>query len=305
MNITSFFNLLKEKNINCLLNEPMHKHTTFKTGGCADVFVIPSNNDELKFIFDAAKKYDVQTFVLGKGSNILVSDDGIEGAVISLSAINNIEVEDNCIKCGAGASLAAVCVAAREASLTGLEFAYGIPGSAGGALYMNAGAYGGEISSAIKSAKVIDANGDIFVLNKDQMELGYRTSIFSKKGYIITEIILELNKGNKEDISAAMDDYMSRRKEKQPLNFPSAGSTFKRPVGHFAGALIEKNQLKGYTVGGAQVSELHAGFVINANKATTADILKLIKHIQKVVFENDGIMLETEVIYVGRPFKEL
>jgi len=304
MNITSFVSILEDKKIKYSLSEPMHKHTTFKTGGCADVFVCASSIEELKFLNNAAKESNVQTFILGKGSNLLVSDEGIEGAVISVLPMNYIQVENNIIRCGAGASLAAVCIAAREASLTGLEFAYGIPGSAGGALYMNAGAYGGEISSAIKSATVIDSNGNIFEIEKNQMELGYRTSVFSKKGYIIAELVLELAKGNKDEITFAMDDFMSRRKEKQPLNYPSAGSTFKRPVGNFAGALIEKNQLKGCTVGGAQVSVLHAGFVINTGNATTSDILKLIRHIQKTVFENDGVLLETEVIYVGRPPKE-
>ena len=230
----------------------------------------------------------------------MVSDGGIEGAVISLSGINGISAEGEKITCGAGAMLSSVCLKALSLSLTGLEFAYGIPGTAGGALYMNAGAYGGQIADVIESAECLNAAGDIKTLKKEDMQLGYRSSIFKKGGLIIISLTLALKKGDKAEIKAEMDDLLNRRKQKQPLEYPSAGSTFKRPEGYFAGALIEKNGLKGSAVGGAQVSEKHAGFVINRGGATAADVKALIGKIQKKVFENDGVMLEPEVIFTGR-----
>jgi len=300
MNKLSFLNQLDNSNIRYNLNEPMSCHTSFKTGGAADVFVAPSKIEELKFVLAAAKQNDVAVFLLGKGSNLLVSDDGIEGVVISLANLSDIAVDGEEITCAAGAPLSALCIKARENCLTGLEFAYGIPGSVGGAVYMNAGAYDGEISNVIKSAKVMDFDGNIITINREDMCLGYRTSIFMKEKYVVLSATFELKTAEKETISSRMEELMSRRKEKQPLNYPSAGSTFKRPVGNFAGALIEKNGLKNFSIGGAMVSELHAGFVINYNKATTNDILRLIQHIQKTVYKADGILLQTEVLFVGR-----
>ena len=237
---------------------------------------------------------------MGNGSNLLVSDGGIEGAVISLSGINGISYDGEKITCGAGAMLSSVCLKALSLSLTGLEFAYGIPGTAGGALYMNAGAYGGQMADVIESAECLTASGEIKTLKKEDMRLGYRSSVFKKGGLIIISLTLALKKGDKAEIKAEMDELLNRRKQKQPLEYPSAGSTFKRPEGYFAGALIEKNGLKGLTVGGAQVSEKHAGFVINRGGATAADVKALIGKIQKKVFENDGVMLEPEVIFKGR-----
>ncbi len=297
--IAYFIKQLENENIKHTLSEPMFKHTTFKTGGCADVFVEVKNVSELKNVISFAKKNKVPFFIIGRGSNMLVSDDGIKGAVITLAEINGISVEGNIIRCGAGASLTAVCNAARDNCLSGLEFAYGIPGTVGGAMYMNAGAYGGEMADVAKEVTVISGKGDIITLSKEEMSLGYRSSIFRTKGYIVTEAVFELKDGKKENICEAMEELMSKRRQKQPLNFASAGSTFKRPEGHFAGALIEKNGLKGYTVGGAKVSELHAGFVINFDSATTLDILTLIRHIQKTVYLNDGVLLEPEVLIVG------
>ena len=300
MNITSFLKGLDSIGLSYLTNEPMKNHTSFKTGGNADVFVTVKSRDELAFVLKKAKENSVPVFVLGKGSNLLVSDKGIDGVVINLFGMSDIIVNDTEMITGSGVSLAAACVKARDNSLSGLEFAYGIPGTVGGAVYMNAGAYGGEISQVIKSAEVMDFDGNIFTINREDMCLGYRTSIFSKEKYIVLRVTFSLKKADIAEIGASMDQLMSRRKEKQPLCYPSAGSTFKRPEGYFAGALIEKNNLKGFSIGGAMVSELHAGFVINFCNATTNDILKLIRHIQETVYKNDGVLLCTEVLFVGR-----
>lgn len=280
--------------------EPMRNHTTFKIGGNADVFISIGSEQELKTVLNAAKECETPCFILGRGSNLLVSDGGIAGAVISLDALDGIEVRGDTLVCGAGASLKKVCLAARDASLSGLEFAYGIPGTVGGAIYMNAGAYGGDMSQAVKSVQVYDRDSNKKTLNAEQMKLGYRTSVFKSTDLIITSVEFELKRGNYADIKAAMDGFLNRRREKQPLEYPSAGSTFKRPTGNFAGALIEKNNLKGVSVGGAQVSEKHAGFVINTGGASCRDVLTLIEKIQNTVKQADGIDLEPEVIFVGR-----
>lgn len=292
---------LDEEKIEYILNEPMSRHTTFKIGGNADLFVKVKSIDELKRVIAFAKEYEVPCFILGKGSNLLVSDNGIEGMVILLEGISEVEIlPDGTVSCGAGASLRAVCLAAKKASLTGLEFAYGIPGTVGGALYMNAGAYGGEMSQVVESATAIDIDGNVVEFSLDDMKLGYRTSVFKNTGLIIVKVVLKLAEGNQTEISNAMDDFFSRRRDKQPLEFPSAGSTFKRPEGYFAGALIEQNNLKGVSVGGAQVSEKHAGFVINTGGATCSDVLNLIEKIKSTVKNADGVELEPEVIFVGR-----
>lgn len=298
--LDSFIKSLREKNIAFSLNEAMCLHTSFKIGGKADVFVCPKNQDELSFVLKMTKKYDIPLFILGKGSNLLVSDEGIEGAVISLSSMDAIIVDEDSITCGAGAHLSRLCAAAHQNSLSGLEFAYGIPGSVGGALYMNAGAYGGEMSQVVKGAYCLDENGESVYISKEDMALGYRTSIFKVGGLIITMVVFSLCKGESVKIKEKMDELMERRKEKQPLEYPSAGSTFKRPEGNFAGTLIEQSGLKGLTVGGAQVSEKHAGFVINIGSATCKDVKELIAKIQKTVYENSGVSLETEVISVGK-----
>ena len=300
MNAEALADFLENENIEYRQNEPMRAHTTFKIGGEADIFIIPASPAALIYAVKKCNELEIPYFILGNGSNLLVSDGGIEGAVISLSGINGISSDGEKITCGAGAMLSSVCLKALSLSLTGLEFAYGIPGTAGGALYMNAGAYGGQMADVIESAECLTATGEIKNLKKEDMRLGYRSSVFKKGGLIIISLTLALKKGDKVEIKAEMDDLLNRRKQKQPLEYPSAGSTFKRPEGYFAGALIEKNGLKGLTVGGAQVSEKHAGFVINRGGATAADVKALIGKIQKKVFENDGVMLEPEVIFKGR-----
>lgn len=300
MSAEALANFLESENIEYRQNEPMRAHTTFKIGGEADIFIIPASPAALISAVKKCTELEITYFILGNGSNLLVSDGGIEGAVISLAGINGISAEGEKITCGAGAMLSSVCLKALSLSLTGLEFAYGIPGTAGGALYMNAGAYGGQMADVIESAECLTASGEIKTLKKEDMRLGYRSSVFKKGGLIIISLTLALKKGDKAEIKAEMDELLNRRKQKQPLEYPSAGSTFKRPEGYFAGALIEKNGLKGLSVGGAQVSEKHAGFVINRGGATAADVKALIGKIQKKVFENDGVMLEPEVIFTGR-----
>ena len=264
MNAEALADFLENENIEYRRNEPMRAHTTFKIGGEADIFIIPASPAALIYAVKKCNELEIPYFILGNGSNLLVSDSGIEGAVISLSGINGIISDGEKITCGAGAMLSSVCLKALSLSLTGLEFAYGIPGTAGGALYMNAGAYGAQTADIIESAECLTATGEIKTLKKEDMQLGYRSSVFKKGGLIIISLTLALKKGDKTEIKAEMDDLLNRRKQKQPLEYPSAGSTFKRPEGYFAGALIEKNGLKGLTVGGAQVSEKHAGLLSTA-----------------------------------------
>ncbi len=286
--------------ISFLENEPMSRHTTFKVGGNAAFLVTAENNAQVIAVHDFCKQNNIPLTVLGKGSNVLVDDNGIDGIVLKLTDQPNILVSpDGIVDCNAGMSLTALCVAALDNGLSGLEFAYGIPGSVGGAVYMNAGAYGGEIKDVTVSATVL-CDGEIKEISAKDMALGYRTSTFKTNGYIILSAKFKLIADKKEKIKARMTDFMNRRRDKQPLEFPSAGSTFKRPEGYFAGALIEQNGLKGFSVGGAEVSVKHAGFVINKSCATSRDIKALIKHIQDTVYENNGVKLEREVIYLGR-----
>ena len=295
-----FLTFCKEQNINLKQNEPMKNHTSFKIGGECDYFVMPENLQQLKAVVVKAKELGIPIFVLGKGSNILVLDGGIKGIVISMAGINDIDVNGDEITAGAGVSVANLCVFALQNCLSGIEFAYGIPGSVGGGLYMNAGAYGGQFSDRVIRAEYITSDGELVAVEAKDMALGYRTSIFKQNGGIILSATFKLNKGESDKIKAAMDDYMDRRKSKQPLEFPSAGSTFKRPEGYFAGALIEQNNLNGVSVGGAMVSEKHAGFVINYDNATAKDVKGLMAKIQKIVKENNGVDLEPEIIFVGK-----
>ena len=278
----------------------MHRHTSFKIGGNADVFVSVQTVEEFSLTLKLCKKAEVPVTVLGKGSNLLVSDKGIEGVVICLEKLNKITVEGEKIKAGAGVSLAALCNFAANEGLSGLEFAFGIPGSVGGAVYMNAGAYGGEIKDVLESVTAVDVDGEILTFSANELCLSYRNSIFHNNGATVVETVFALKKGIEEEIKAQMSEVMGRRKDKQPLEFPSAGSTFKRPEGYFAGTLIEQCGLKGLTVGGAQVSTKHAGFVINKGGATANDVLELIKKVQQIVFEKTGVTLEPEVIFIGR-----
>lgn len=300
MRLEGFKAALLKTGICVLENEKMSLHTTFKIGGAADLFVEVKSAEELESTLKLAKEYDVPYLILGKGSNLLVSDLGIEGAVISTRLLDKIKVEGKRITCESGAHLSRLCTAALSECLTGLEFAYGIPGSVGGALYMNAGAYGGEMSQVVVGAYCINENLEREYIALEDMELSYRTSIFKKNNAVITEIVFELERGDKEKIKQKMDELMFRRVEKQPLDFPSAGSTFKRPPDNFAGTLIEKNNLKGVSIGGAKVSEKHAGFIINSGSAKAQDVLELIEHIKETVYKNDGVMLDPEVIFKGR-----
>ena len=280
---------------------PMKKYTSFRCGGNASVLVIPDCVDSLKKIIDFCNSQNIKPLIIGNGSNLLVTDNGINGVVIKIgSDISKIELlDETTIRCEAGASLKSLCMFALENSLSGLEFAYGIPGTLGGAVYMNAGAYGGEMKDVLVSTTHIDLDGNIGELFQEDLNLRYRGSAYTDNNYTIVSAVMKLKKADKKDIKEAMDDKLQKRKEKQPLEYGSAGSTFKRPTGYFAGALIEQSGLKGYTVGGAQVSEKHAGFVINKNNATATDVINLIRDVQKIVFEKHGVMLETEVKIIG------
>lgn len=282
-------------------NAPMKKYTSFKCGGNASILITPDSSDSLQRIISYCYTKNVKPLIIGNGSNLLVTDNGIDNVVIKIgSKMSKIElIDDTTIFCEAGASLKSLCMFALENSLSGIEFAYGIPGTLGGAVYMNAGAYGGEMKDVLFSCKHIDADGNIGELLQDELDLRYRGSAYTDNGFTIVSAIMKLKKAEMTDIKAAMDDKLQRRKDKQPLEYPSAGSTFKRPEGYFAGALIEESGLKGYTVGGAQVSEKHAGFVINKNKATATEVITLIKDVQRIVFEKHGVMLETEVKIIG------
>lgn len=283
-------------------NASMSKYTSFKAGGKADLLITPDSISSLREIIAFCKANAIHYFILGNGSNVLVRDSGIDGAVIRLGAkLSKIALKDeNTIIAEAGASLKSICMFALEHSLTGLEFAYGIPGTLGGAVYMNAGAYGGEMKDVLYSVSHIDSEGNFGAFTKDELDLSYRHSVYSENGFTVTSAEIVLQKGNYDDIKAKMNELMSKRKEKQPIEFPSAGSTFKRPEGYFAGKLIEECGLKGKAIGGAEVSTKHAGFIINKNKATATDILDLIKFVQDTVFEKHGVHLEPEVKIIGR-----
>lgn len=280
-------------------NEPMSMHTTYRVGGPADVVFYPTTEEEVQTAIALAKENGIPCHVFGNGSNLIVRDGGIRGLVILLGEhYAEVKVEGTRVYAQAGASLSRVATAALNASLTGLEFASGIPGSLGGGCAMNAGAYGGQLSDVFVSARVLTDNG-IEVFDKDRMEMGYRSTAALKTGAVVLSAEFELAEGDAEEISAKMKDLNARRRDKQPLNLPSAGSVFKRPEGYFAGALIEQSGLKGYTIGGAQVSEKHAGFIVNIGGATAADILNLIAYVQEKVKANFGVMLELEQQIVG------
>ncbi len=292
------FNLAEILGCEARRNEPMSKHTSFKIGGNADAYIKVNNLSKLSTILKECQASDVDYMILGNGSNLLVSDDGIRGVVIRLDGdFRKITLlDDTTIFCGAGATLAYLCKFALNCGLTGLEFAWGIPGTVGGAVFMNAGAYDGEMKDVVHSVSHISPSGEIGRTEKDGLNFGYRTSVYRSNNMIITGVTLKLKKGNPDEIRAKMDDYMSRRSTKQPLEYPSAGSVFKRPEGNFAGALIEQCGLKGKTCGGAQVSEKHAGFIINKSNATAKDVRDLIGEIQKTVSDKTGYNLECELI---------
>ena len=281
------------------IDEQMSGHTTFRVGGPADIFVSP-NKEELDMVLKIAKAHKIPITIIGNGSNLLVTDKGIRGLVVEIGkAMETINITDTTITVGAGTLMSKTANAAADASLGGMEFAAGIPGSIGGAVVMNAGAYGGEIKDIIVTADVITPEGNKLTLSADDLDLSYRHSCITDKGYIVTSATFNLNKKPQEEIRAQMSELRDKRVDKQPLEFPSAGSTFKRPEGYFAGKLIQDAGLRGYTVGGAQVSEKHCGFVVNKGGATASDIIQLIKDVQAKVMEDTGVYLETEVKLLG------
>lgn len=289
--------LTNEKNI--YANEPMSKHTTFKIGGNADFYVCPETYNELKEIIETLKKHSLPYMVIGNGSNLLVSDKGIEGAVISTEKITAITLSGKSIYADAGVKLSALASEATKNSLSGLEFAAGIPGTVGGGVFMNAGAYDGEMKNIIEFVRVL-RDGQIIDLTPDLCFFGYRTSIFQSSGDIILGASFLLIPGDREEISLKIHELNSRRKLKQPLEFPSAGSAFKRPEGYFAGKLIEDSGLRGFSIGGAQVSEKHCGFIINKGGATASDVTELIKYIKTSVYIRYGVKLQEEIRLIGR-----
>ncbi len=278
---------------------PLKDYTSFRIGGPADIFLIPLQNRVLPEIIAILNNYQQDFFILGKGSNIIVGDQGIRGVVIYNARLNNIIIKDDQITAECGVTLAALAKQAMEAGLSGLEFASGIPGSLGGAIFMNAGAYGSEMKDIIVEVDVINNTGDVLTLNKQQLDLSYRHSILQEKSLIASRVKLKLAPGDREQIKAQMKKLNQQRQEKQPLEWPSAGSVFKRPDGYYTGPLIEKAGLKGARVGDAQVSQKHAGFIINRGNATARDVIELIKKVQREVYQNSGIKLETEPRYIG------
>ena len=278
----------------------MKNYTSFKVGGPAELFLSPEDAGQTAKLVRFCEKEESPVFVLGKGSNLLVSDRGIKGAVIYTGKQCGISlVDENTVRAQSGASLAQLCTFALENSLSGLEFAYGIPGTVGGAVFMNAGAYGGEMKDVLLNSEYVSTDGTSGELDNEAMELSYRHSAYENSNLVITAASVRLAPADQNEIKSTMNDILARRKEKQPLEYPSAGSTFKRPEGNFAGALIEQCGLKGVSVGGAQVSEKHAGFIINRGGATAADILSLIKHVQARVKAQTGVSLETEIRLIG------
>ena len=283
-----------------LFEEPMSSHTTFRIGGPAEVFLMPESYEQIRSALALCREEGLPYFVLGNGSNLLVSDSGYRGVIIQMDRnMGDIELKGTEIRACAGALLSSVAAAARKASLTGFEFAGGIPGTLGGAVVMNAGAYGGEMKNVLREVTVMTKEGDIRVIPSDRLELGYRTSIIKKAGYLVLEAVISLEKGDPQAIQEKTKELASKRTEKQPLDYPSAGSTFKRPEGYFAGKLIMDSGLRGFRVGGAQVSEKHCGFVINTGGATAKDVKELMDHVIRTVKEKYNITLEPEVKFLG------
>ena len=295
MDLNIFFDHFTPEKL--LTDACMSEYTSFKVGGPADLMVMPSSAEEIMTALSLCKSRGLPYFVMGKGSNLLVMDSGFRGVIINISKnFDKIEQIDECtIKAESGVTLAKLAAFAAEVSLSGLEFASGIPGSLGGALYMNAGAYNEEMAGVVVCAGLIDEDGNEISMKKNEMALGYRTSIFQNKKYIITDCTLKLHAHDKEQIKAKMLELNSRRKISQPLDLPSGGSTFKRPPGYYAAKLIDESGLKGFSIGGAKVSEKHAGFIVNYNNASAADIIALMERVKRTVYEKFGVMLVPEV----------
>ncbi|MDE6388126.1 MAG: UDP-N-acetylmuramate dehydrogenase [Lachnospiraceae bacterium] len=283
-----------------LFNEPMSKHTTFRVGGEAECFITIQDEEELVKLIPYLNRIEQDYFILGNGSNLLVGDKGYRGIVLKFGEhMEQIQVEGTRVTAKAGALLSQVAVAAKESSLTGLEFAAGIPGSIGGGVVMNAGAYDGEMKMVVESVRGMDSNGEILTLDNDTMEFGYRTSAIKYRPIVVLEVVLRLAEGEKDQIAARMEELAQLRRSKQPLEYPSAGSTFKRPEGHYAGKLIMDAGMRGYRIGGAQVSDKHCGFIVNTGKATAADIREVIEEVQERVKERFHVSLEPEVVFLG------
>lgn len=298
MDTTIIYNLAKVLECDARRNEPMSRHTTFKIGGNASTYIKVGTLSKLSAIIKECNNSNIDYMIIGNGSNLLVSDDGLDKVIIRLDGeLRNIAlIDETTIYCGSGASLAALCKFALKNGLTGLEFAWGIPGSVGGAVFMNAGAYGGEMKDVVYSVSHINKLGEIGRTEKEDLQFGYRKSVYRTNECVITGVTIKLKKAQKNEIQEKMNDYLYRRTSKQPLEFPSAGSVFKRPQGAFAGALIEQCGLKGKCIGGAQVSDKHAGFIINKSNATSRDVKELIKEVQNTVKAETGYDLECEII---------
>ena len=296
--VTRLINITGKDNVR--INEPMKNHTTFKIGGPAQYYVTPESVTQIQEVVSLCRNMNIPLHVIGNGSNILVGDDGVDGVVLALfNTFSDYEIKDNVITAQAGMSLIKLAVIALREGLTGLEFASGIPGSVGGAVYMNAGAYDGQMKDVVTSVTVLDEAGNIRILGRDELDMGYRTSAVAKNNMIVLQVVIELKYGDKEQIKARMNQLSELRKQKQPLEYPSAGSTFKRPEGYFAGKLIADAGLKGYSIGGAAVSEKHAGFVVNMGGATAKDVVELTDYIKKRIMEQFGVTLELEVKRIG------
>lgn len=285
---------------NILFDEPMSRHTTFRVGGAAKCLIKVNNKEQMKKLIPYLHMTGQNFFILGNGSNLLVGDKGYSGILVKLGeGMESVTVEGERMKISAGTLLSKAASAARENELTGMEFASGIPGTVGGAIVMNAGAYGGEMKQIVESVEVMNMEGEILVLDNDTMEFGYRKSVIKSRPFIVLETVLRLQKGKQEEISSKMEELSRLRREKQPLEYASAGSTFKRPEGYFAGKLIMDAGLRGFSIGGAKVSEKHCGFIVNSGNATAADIREVIDEVQKCVKAKFGVTLEREVIYLG------
>lgn len=299
LNLAEEYNRKHGNTIEIKQNEPMSRHTSFKIGGNADLYIIPHDMDALIETVRILKETETKRYFLGNATNVLFDDAGFRGAVVSLGNICAIKVIENRIIAEAGASLNLVCKTARDKELSGLEFAYGIPGSIGGAVFMNAGAYGGEMSQVVAQSTYFSLDDmTVHTIPLTAHEYGYRESVYRHNNWLVLSAVLELQKGEYDKINAAMNDYMSRRIDKQPLEYPSAGSVFKRYPGRYTGQMIEECGLKGYSIGGAQVSEKHAGFIVNKGGATSADVLALIEHIKNEVYKKFDCRIECEVIHV-------
>lgn len=291
-------NIIEPSRVKC--DEPMNRHTTFRVGGAADYFVIPRTKEEVRDVIAQCKEEGIPYYMLGNGSNLLVADKGYRGVIIQIyKEMSKITVNGTKVTVQAGALLSRIAAEVLDHELTGFEFAAGIPGTLGGACMMNAGAYGGEMKDVLSEVLVLTPEGEFLTLKAEELELGYRTSIITRKGYVVLEAVITLEKGVEKSIRERMEELREKRVTKQPLEYPSAGSTFKRPEGYFAGKLIEDTGLRGFRVGGAQVSEKHCGFVINRGDATAADIVELMRQVSERVEEKFGVGLEPEVRRLG------